>query len=82
MTKKSIKIDSGVENYCENKNTNYCKIVNQTLDILSTINKNIRESDTETLDIISKHLVNSRSKRGIYVFGINLKTFSCQTIKI
>lgn len=72
---ENIKNNWGVENYCENKNTNYCNIVNQTIDILSTINKNIRESDTKTLDI-NKGLLNSRSKRGIQFFG-NLYHLCC-----
>ena len=72
---ESIKNYWGVENYCENKNTNYCNIVNQTIDILSTINKNTRESDTKTLDL-NKGLLNSRSKRGIQFFG-NLYHFCC-----
>ncbi|KAF0707853.1 sodium- and chloride-dependent transporter XTRP3-like, partial [Aphis craccivora] len=63
-----IKNNWGVEDNCENKNTNYCNIVNQTIDILSTIKKNIRESDTITLDL-NKGLLNSRSKRGIQFFG-------------
>jgi len=68
---ENIKNNWRFENYCENKNTNYCIIVNQTLDIiLSTINKNIRETDTKPLDI------NSRSKRGIQFFG-NLYHFCC-----
>lgn len=65
---ENVKNNWGVENYCENKNTNYCNIVNQTTDILSTINKNIRESDTKTLDL-NKGLLNSRSKREIQFFG-------------
>ncbi|KAE9522252.1 hypothetical protein AGLY_017349, partial [Aphis glycines] len=72
---ENIKKNWGVENYCENKNTNYCNIVNQTIDILSTINKNIRESDTKMLDF-NKGLLNSRSKRGIQFFG-NLYHFCC-----
>lgn len=72
---ENIKNNWGVENYCENKNTNYCNIVNQIIDILSTINKNKRESDTKTLDF-NKGLLNSRSKRGIKFFG-NLYHFCC-----
>jgi len=49
--------------------------VNQTIDILSTINKNTRESDTKMLDF-NKGILNSRSKRGIQFFG-NLYHFCC-----
>ena len=73
---ENITNNGGVENFCENKYTNYCKIFNQTLDILTVINKNIRESDPKMLDITNKGILKSRSKRGIQFFG-NLYHFCC-----
>jgi len=66
----------GVEKYCENKNTNYCNIMKEMLEILTTINKNIEDNDKDILEIINLNLKNNRSKRGIQLFG-NLYHFCC-----
>jgi len=73
---ENLQNNGGIKDYCKNKNTNYSKIINQTLDILVTINKNLRESDRKMLDVINKNIFNSRSKRGIQFIG-NLYHFCC-----
>uniref|UniRef100_A0A2S2N8T4 Envelope fusion protein n=1 Tax=Schizaphis graminum TaxID=13262 RepID=A0A2S2N8T4_SCHGA len=72
----NINYSWGVEKYCTNKNTNYCNIMKETLEILTTINKNIEDNDKDILDIINLNLKNNRSKRGIQLFG-NLYHFCC-----
>jgi hypothetical protein len=56
---ENIKNNWGVKNYCKKKNMNYCIIVNQTLDILITININIKENDTNLL-------MKNREKKNVY----------------
>ncbi|KAL4127272.1 hypothetical protein QTP88_011451 [Uroleucon formosanum] len=52
--------------YCENKNSNYCKITQQILILLKNVNENIEKNSFDMSDrLIKRFNDNKRSKRGI-----------------
>jgi len=50
--------------------------MNETLEILTTINKNVEDNDKDILEMINLNLKINRSNRGIQLFG-NLYHFCC-----
>lgn len=65
-----------IENYCKNKNSNYCSIINQSLILLKNLNKNINENDIDTMEFLNNHNNKKRSKRGIQLIG-DFYNFCC-----
>lgn len=66
-----------VKKYCENKDNNYCNIMDQTIILLDTINKHIKKNENDLFnDLTNTQPKNRISKRGIQFLG-NLYHFCC-----
>lgn len=64
--KNNVEINLGIGNYCKNKQTKYCNIVNQFLILLKIINKKIKENEIDMFEAFGEFFKNNkRSKRGI-----------------